>query len=47
MRSQDVRRAIERTRAVGVAILKGHDLDARILLLDRVLKALLTLVGRD
>src|SRR5205823_2269156 len=47
MRGQDVGRAVERLGAVGLAVLEGHDLYAGILLLDRVLKALLALVGRD
>ena len=47
MGRQYVGRAVERACAVALAILKGDYLDARILLLDRLLKALLALVGRD
>ncbi len=47
MRGQDVRRAIERARAISFAILKRHNLDAWILLFDGVLKSLFALIGRN
>src|SRR5205085_4853735 len=47
VRGEDVRRAVERAGAVALAILKRDDLDAGVLLLDRLLKPLLALVGRD
>src|SRR5215204_33924 len=47
VRRQDVGRAVERAGAVRFAVLEGHDLDAGVFGLDRLLETLLALVGRD
>src|SRR5215207_5263261 len=47
VRRQDVGRAVERAGAVGFAVLEGYYFNAGVLRLDRLLKTLLALVGRD